>query len=364
MLFYPIHEIKAKFNILEFFKKDGHVMQRRGANYFCLCPFHEEKTPSCSVSEEKQIFHCFGCEIGGDLIKYWERSRGVHFKEALKDLAEMAGVAPESGLRKPSIIKPRSSFKPPEPTTIPLDKKKLLLWAKSCERLKDSPDEIERIAHWRGYSQELVHWAAEEQWIGIMDYMDEMREAFLVKSPTPRQDHLTSVSFHIRLAPQTTGNLQDKASWRFWPTGQRSWPFVIGSPHRASTIYLTEGQWDALALCELMQWHRHGGIFQDICVIGLRGAASGKLLSAYTINPDATLIAFADSDNAGKTWLAPGGLLDQLQPRVNAVYGFLPTQKNSDLNDRLKQGMTREELLASVPDYPSIKTLGALMADG
>jgi len=361
MPYYPAKEIKAKLNILDLFKKDGHLMKQRGADYFCLCPFHEEKTPSCSVSEEKQYFHCFGCETGGDLIKYWEFSRGLNFKEAVEELAGIAGVAPESPSSFSAVVKPRPLPKPPVKTPLPLDNRKLALWAKCCELLENSPEEIERIAQWRGYSPELVLWASVARLLGTMDYMGEMREAFLVKAPILEKQHLISTSFHIRLAAQTAGNFHGKASWRFWPKGQKSWPFIIGTTHAAKTIYLTEGQWDALALCELMGWHQQGEIFKDICVIGLRGAASGKLLSEYTINPEATVIAFADSDGAGEAWLAPGGLLDKLQPKVKAVYGFKPDEENSDLNDRLKKGMSQDELLAAVPDYPASKLLSELI---
>jgi len=361
MPFYPAQEIKVKLNILELFKKDGHDMKRSGSEYVCLCPFHEEITPSCTVSEEKGFFHCFGCEIGGDLIKYWEFSRDCNFKEACESLGPLAGMSPEPSHYTPATRKPSPSPKLPQKAPIPLSNKALTTWAKACTHLANSSDEIERIARWRGFSPELIQWAAECRLIGLLDYMNAPREAFIVKAPTINKNSLTSTSIHIRLAPSTSGNFTDKASWRFTPTGQKSWPFIIGTTHEAKTIYLTEGQWDALALCEIMGWHLNGKVFQDICVVGLRGASSGKLLNQYTINPKATIIAFTDSDDAGDAWMAPGGLLDQLQPEVKAVYGFKPDQKNSDLNERLQAGLTQKQLLSAIPDYPAVKSLGELV---
>ena len=73
-------------------------LTKKGANYFGLCPFHGEKTPSFSVSPQKQIFYCFGCGAGGDVVKFLMEYENYTFTEALKYLAERAHIAlPESG---------------------------------------------------------------------------------------------------------------------------------------------------------------------------------------------------------------------------------------------------------------------------
>ncbi len=76
----------------------GYVTLRRaGKNWQGLCPFHNEKTPSFSVNPDKQIFHCFGCGVGGDVFKFLELQKGLNFPEAVRELAERAGIAlPES----------------------------------------------------------------------------------------------------------------------------------------------------------------------------------------------------------------------------------------------------------------------------
>lgn len=72
-------------------------LSRRGGNYLGLCPFHNEKTPSFSVSQEKQFFHCFGCGIGGDVITFVMKIENIDFAEAVTKLAEWAGMqVPES----------------------------------------------------------------------------------------------------------------------------------------------------------------------------------------------------------------------------------------------------------------------------
>jgi len=68
-------------------------LKKAGRNYKGLCPFHSEKTPSFMVSAEKQIFHCFGCAVGGNVIHFLMKFEGIEFLEAVRLLAERTGVA-------------------------------------------------------------------------------------------------------------------------------------------------------------------------------------------------------------------------------------------------------------------------------
>ncbi len=71
----------------------GYVsLKKTGKNNVGLCPFHAEKTPSFSVNPDKQIFHCFGCGVGGDVFKFLELQEGLNFPEAVKSLADRAGI--------------------------------------------------------------------------------------------------------------------------------------------------------------------------------------------------------------------------------------------------------------------------------
>ncbi len=67
-------------------------LKRSGRNYFGLCPFHNEKSPSFSVSPEKQIFHCFGCGVGGNVFTFLTKIEGINFVEAVQILAERANI--------------------------------------------------------------------------------------------------------------------------------------------------------------------------------------------------------------------------------------------------------------------------------
>ncbi|MDW8381831.1 MAG: DNA primase [Verrucomicrobiota bacterium] len=67
-------------------------LKRRGANFVALCPFHKEKTPSFHVHPQRQIFHCFGCHKGGDVFTFVQEYESVSFPEAVRRLAERAGI--------------------------------------------------------------------------------------------------------------------------------------------------------------------------------------------------------------------------------------------------------------------------------
>lgn len=67
-------------------------LKRAGQNYKALCPFHSEKTPSFVVSPDKQLFHCFGCGVGGDLVGFVKKYENVSFEETLERLARRAGL--------------------------------------------------------------------------------------------------------------------------------------------------------------------------------------------------------------------------------------------------------------------------------
>lgn len=69
------------------------TLKKSGRNFVGLCPFHAEKTPSFSVNAEKQIFHCFGCGVGGSAFAFVQKIEGVSFPEAVRALAKRAGVA-------------------------------------------------------------------------------------------------------------------------------------------------------------------------------------------------------------------------------------------------------------------------------
>jgi DNA primase len=86
-----LDRVRSATDIVELVSQ--HVaLKRTGANYSGLCPFHQEKTPSFTVSPAKQIFHCFGCGAGGDAVGFMMRQGNYSFPEAVRFLADRAGI--------------------------------------------------------------------------------------------------------------------------------------------------------------------------------------------------------------------------------------------------------------------------------
>ena len=86
-----IEEVRQTNDIVDIISQYVHL-KRSGRNFFGLCPFHNEKSPSFSVSPDKQIFHCFGCGVGGNVFTFLTKIEGISFVEAVQTLAERSNI--------------------------------------------------------------------------------------------------------------------------------------------------------------------------------------------------------------------------------------------------------------------------------
>ena len=87
-----IDEVRDKTDIVQIISEHGIPLKRTGKNYTAPCPFHDEQNPSFSVSPEKQFFYCFGCQAGGTVFQFLQKFDGLTYIEAVKTLAERAGI--------------------------------------------------------------------------------------------------------------------------------------------------------------------------------------------------------------------------------------------------------------------------------
>ena len=91
---YPPHfldELRARVGLAAYIGRRV-KLTRKGREHAGLCPFHNEKTPSFTISEEKNFYHCFGCGAHGDVIGYVMRTENLSFPEAIERLADEAGI--------------------------------------------------------------------------------------------------------------------------------------------------------------------------------------------------------------------------------------------------------------------------------
>lgn len=86
-----IEDLKNKLNIVDIIGQNVQL-KKKGANYWGICPFHSEKTPSFSVNEEKQFYHCFGCDTGGDIIKFVQDYYKLDFNDAIAKICNDNGI--------------------------------------------------------------------------------------------------------------------------------------------------------------------------------------------------------------------------------------------------------------------------------
>ena len=86
-----VEEVRLRNDIVDVIGSSVRLT-RKGSSYFGLCPFHNEKSPSVSVSPSKQICYCFGCGVGGNVISFVMKYENYTFSEAVKYLADRAGI--------------------------------------------------------------------------------------------------------------------------------------------------------------------------------------------------------------------------------------------------------------------------------
>jgi hypothetical protein len=274
---------------------------------------------------------------------------GFGFRGALADLAVIAGLSGSNH----AIPRPLPKRELPQEEAVviePLRGEDWLKWSRATEILHTDADEVERWAVWRGLRAEVIAWAGKQGLCGRVMMYGAWREAFVIRDVV--DGIVRDIGFHVRLAPRKEG---EKASWRYsnrWVEGERlecetsrglgAWPFVVlpeGGIEAAKYIFCCEGQWDALALIDVMGWEMKWPA--QVAVFGMRGATSWKRMLEYALRNDATVSLMADNDEAGRSWfVGEGCFAAELRKRVMAVYGYSP--KTKDLNDDVR-GMSMSQ---------------------
>jgi len=310
-----IRRVKNSANIVDVVGDDV-VLKRSGRNYLGLCPFHVEKTPSFTVSPDKQIFYCFGCQTGGNVFSYVMQSEGVSFPEAVRAVAGRYGIeVPDDHLsaeqkkqlsEKDKLLRINqlavSFFK-----TSLLDPRvgqramAYLLGRGMTRKIIDS--------HQLGY--------APDRWDGLLGFMRQKRVPMELLTKTglviPRKDRSGSYDrFRDRVMFPISDLHQEVIGFGGRVMGD-GLPKYLNSPEspvynksrslygidkarqearKSGTVFLVEGYFDALAL------HLYG-ITNAVATLGTSLTGDHVQLLKGMVGPSGRVMLVYDSDQAG-----------------------------------------------------------------
>ncbi|MFZ2154086.1 MAG: DNA primase [Candidatus Moraniibacteriota bacterium] len=313
-----IEAIKSKLNIVDLVGEYVRL-QKAGNNWKACCPFHNEKTPSFSVSEDKQFFHCFGCGKGGDIFGFLMEIEGLDFRDALENLAQRAGVElPKYGKESISNTKEKSKiWEILELATVFYEKQ---LW----EGL--GRDEILSYLKKRGLTEETIRvfrlGYAPAGWRNLVSFLVgrgfEIKDILAAGLIIPKDNNSAQVdNYYDRFRDRIMFPIADSSSKilgysaRINPKGDESQAKYINTPeteiyHKSNVLYgidkakmnikekdwvlLVEGQMDVIA-------SHQAGIKNTVAVSGTALTVEQlSLIKRYTKN----LKMFFDMDEAGQ----------------------------------------------------------------
>lgn len=170
-----INRIRDNIDIVDLIS--GYMsLKKMGKNHVGLCPFHAEKTPSFNVNSDKQIFHCFGCGVGGDVFKFLELQERLSFPETIKSLASRAGIQlPADSVTR--LHDNRTDDERKELFTICADAAAYF----SKELADPAGSEARSYLNKRGISEAVIHefalGYARPDWDGLLHYLKQKKYA-------------------------------------------------------------------------------------------------------------------------------------------------------------------------------------------
>ena len=348
-----IQELLNRVDIVDLI--DGYVrLKKAGANFVACCPFHNEKTPSFSVSPGKQFYHCFGCGAHGTAIGFLMEYSGLSFVDAVKELAARVGMSvPEDGIRRPHGGTSRVSLSE--------------IMARAAryyyEQLKRSDKAIAYLKK-RGLSGEIaqkfgIGYAPEEwqnlgavfedytqtelQTVGLVIKNDQGRfyDRFRDRVMFPIISQTGEViAFGGRVIGEGEPKYLNSPETPLFEKGQE----VFGLPQartalrEKNTVIVVEGYMDVVALAQ-------HGIGNVVATLGT--ATTARHVRKLLRQVDRIVFCF-DGDAAGRkaAWRALENTLEALPEQKSVGFAFLPEPEDPDSFVR-NQGVTAFERLVA-----------------
>ena len=330
-----IEELLARSDIVELIERRV-PLKRSGSEFQACCPFHDEKTPSFTVSHKKQFYHCFGCGAHGSVIGFLMQYEGLEFRDAVDDLARSAGLeVPTTGVQRPKT----------EPGLYDI--------LQSCakfyvDELPKNPEAVEYLKG-RGLSGEVCRdfeiGYAPADWHGVINYLgtdpkrlDLLKQTGMLSEGSrgqydkfrnrimfPIHDRRGRViAFGGRAlsddgpkylnSPETTLYHKGRELYGLYLARQRS--------SRLDNIIVVEGYMDVVALAQ----------FGFKNVVATSGTATTAAQVELLFRAADTLVFCFDGDKAGRkaAWRALEATLPKLKDGLQAKFLFLPDGEDPD----------------------------------
>ena len=302
-----IEEIKNSNDIVDVISQYVNL-KRSGRNFFGLCPFHKEKSPSFSVSPDKQIFHCFGCGAGGNVIHFISKIENADFKEAIGILANRAGIElptlnnyedNKTALLKSKVYEinqiaaefyHQNLYKPTSKIGQEYIKKRKL----DNRTLKSfligysgNFDELYRILKQKGFTEEEILASSLVNKTDDGKYIDRFRKRVMF----PIQDTRNKViAFGGRVTDDSKPKYINSAENIVYSKGRHLFGLNVAKRGELKNIIIVEGYMDAISLYQR-------GITNVVASLGTAlTEAQGRLLRRYS---ERVTIGY-DSDGAGQ----------------------------------------------------------------
>ena len=302
-----IDEIKNSNDIVDVISQYV-ILKRSGRNFFGLCPFHKEKSPSFCVSPDKQIFHCFGCGAGGNVIHFVSKIENADFKEAISILANRAGIELPTlnnyEDNKTAMLKTKvyeinqiaaefyhhNLYRPTSKTAQEYIKKRKL----DNKTLKSfligysgNYDELYKILKQKGYKEEEILASSLVNKTDDGKYIDRFRKRVMF----PIQDIRNKViAFGGRVLDDSKPKYINSPENIVYSKGRHLFGLNVAKKSDLKNIIIVEGYMDAISLYQR-------GITNVVASLGTAlTEAQGRLLRRYS---ERVTIGY-DSDGAGQ----------------------------------------------------------------
>ena len=300
-----IQDLLARVDIVDLV--DGYVpLKKAGANYAACCPFHNEKSPSFTVSPTKQFYHCFGCGAHGTAISFVMEYQGMGFVDAIKELASRAGMqVPESEGRSFNDEKPGQT------------RMLIEIMARAAQYYKDqlkaSPRAVEYCEELKTAGLVIENEAGRRY--------DRFRDRLMIPIINQKGD---IIAFGGRIIDQGEPKYLNSPETPLFEKGRELFglPQARQALRETDTAIVTEGYMDVIALAQ-------NGVGNAVATLGT--ATTSTHVSKLLRQVDRVVFCF-DGDNAGRkaAWRALENSLEALADNKRLAFVFLPQDDDPD----------------------------------